>query len=82
MCICLLETLPPGARGKRLVLSCRVHRWPCQASHNAQHLERHVACEVERLHQIFPVKATKVSWYGVLEMFYLFLQFRQFKLNK
>lgn len=70
MCICLLETLPPGARGKRLVLTCRVHRWPCQASRNAQHLERHVACEVERLHQIFPVKATKVSWYGVLEMFY------------
>lgn len=82
MCICLLETLPPGARGKRLVLSCRVHRWPCQASHNAQHLERHEACEVEHLHQIFPVKATKVSWYGVLEMFYLVLQFRQFKLNK
>lgn len=72
MCICLLETLPPGARGKRLVLTCRVHRWPCQASHNAQHLERHVACEVERLHQIFPVKAKKLVGMGFWKCFIWF----------
>lgn len=78
MCICLLETLPPEALGKQLVLSCRVHRWPCQAYHNAQHLVRHVACEVERLHQIFPVKATKVRWYRVMVIFYLVLLLRHF----